>query len=98
MVAKFGGDSSNPSMPTRKCWNITITLRVKLGFAFWGTSKCPIGTKLGAAPLLKDYAKVAKIGGDSSNPFKPTRNGQNVTLRVKLGFAFWGTSKCPIST
>ena len=58
-VAKFGGDPSNPSMPTRKCRS--LTLRVKIGFPFWGTSKCPIGTKFGAAPLLESYANVIII-------------------------------------
>ena len=79
-VAKFGGNLSNPSTPTRKCQN--VTLGVKLGFPFSGTSMYPIGTKFGAAPLLEDYAKVANFGGNLSNPSTTTGKCRTVTLGV----------------
>ena len=83
-MAKFSGNLSNPSMPTRKCRN--VTLGVKLGFPFSGTSMYPIGTKFGAVPLLEDYAKVAKLGGNLSNPSMPTGKCRNITLRVKRSY------------
>ena len=95
-VAKFGGNLSNPSVTTGKCRN--VTLRVKLGFPFLGTSMYPIGTKFSAAPLLEDYAKVAKFGGNLSNHSMTTGKCRNVTLRVKLRFPFSGTSMYPIGT
>ena len=95
-VAKICGNLLNTSMPTRKCPN--ITLRVKLRFRFMGTLKYLIGTKFSVAPLLEDCARVAKFDGDSSNRSMPTRKCQNITLRVKLGFGYLGTSKCSIGT
>ena len=75
----------------------TLPLGLNYGFPFKDTSIYPISTKFGAAPLLEDYAKLAKLGGNLSNPSMPTGKCQNVTLGVKLGFPFSGTSMYPIT-